>query len=246
MSHTSAASRSSVGRRRPPSGVLVGLALAAGFLWAPVWVTGGRLGTNPFDDGPIRTLARSELTAWLGSGRDTLGADLARAVTDWRLFHMVKAVLALMLLAVALACVRRLGQAVSRRLAGATALAALIALAANVQGAITPLASLASFGPIRIGGGNDPTAALATELTGSLAWPLLLEDFTRFHVTMAIIAVIATLGLGVLTARALVRRRTTATVSRGLMALAWALIAAANVSTALAPASALLAALASR
>lgn len=137
---------------------------------------------------------------------------LAELTARWREFHVVKAALAGLLVLVLVGLTSRLRQAVEAagpgRQRGALIaayggvvgwlLGALTVLLANVQGAMAPLASVASLLPAAGGTGElggvlaglrraveaDPPPA------GGLAEDLL-GDFTRYHAVLAVLAAVA-------------------------------------------------------
>lgn len=198
------------------------------------------------------------------------GSALAQLVAYWQGFHVVKAVAAALLLAVLVVLLfdvwcryvaaARLGR---RRALGAfgvlgalASLVALLILVANIQGAVAPLSSVVSFLPTD---GSDPAVVatideISAELrsgTTTSVHHALVSDFRLYHAAMVVSAGLTTVLLlaGGIT---LWRRRsrnenndrglhaTAATVMLAL-ALAFGVVAAANLSTVIDPASALLA-----
>ena len=168
----------------------------------------------------------------------------------WRGFHLVKAVLGAALLGVAVLATmgsgRRNGVLVRRvrRLAGAgLAAIALVVTLANIQGAMTPLASVLSLLP------DDPDSttlrlvvpALRADLEDGAAGPLtvaLLRDFSTYHLVLAVLAGMTALGLAALGVTGWRRARLVAGFLVG-GAVGAAVVAAANVGTALDPGPAL-------
>ena len=213
---------------------------------------------------------RPAFVDYWAAGQPKPGSALAQVVAYWQGFHVVKAVAAALLLAVLAALLLDLwgrwigaGRSGRRRALGALgvlgALASLVALlmvVANIQGAVAPLSSVVSFLPTD---GSDPAVAatigeISAELrSGSTTSVLdaLVSDFRVYHAAMVVSAGLTTVLLlaGGIT---LWRRRsrsqhnerrlyvTTATIMLAL-ALAFGVVAAANLSTVIDPASALLA-----
>lgn len=213
---------------------------------------------------------RPAFVDYWAAGQSKPGSALTQVVAYWQGFHVVKAVAAALLLAVLAALLLDLwgrwigsGRSGRRRALGALgalgALASLVALlmvVANIQGAVAPLSSVVSFLPTD---GSDPAVAatigeISAELrSGSTTSVLdaLVSDFRVYHAAMVVSAGLTTVLLlaGGIT---LWRRRsrsqhnerrlyvTTATIMLAL-ALAFGVVAAANLSTVIDPASALLA-----
>jgi hypothetical protein len=141
---------------------------------------------------------------------------------------------------------------------GATAAVSLLVVVANLQGAAAPLSSVLGVLPLA-----DPGAALAPAVEqarqavgGGVSTPaaeLLRADFVRYHAVMAVLGAAVVVALVGGAAALWRRRRTTAWALRSrrrvlvtgsagllLLAAAFALVTAANVSTALSPSAALL------
>jgi len=167
----------------------------------------------------------SGFVAYWRAGTGSLGSGLQTAVDFWARFHIIKAVLAAVLLAVlvplgsriwgAYATAPRRGRRLLLAVTGVfhagIALLALLVLVANIQGAIAPLSS--ALGLMSVG---DPGPALA-DVTGqvrdgldagqqSAALDLLVRDFTVYHAAMAGVGTMVTVGL-LVAAVILVRRR---------------------------------------
>lgn len=206
------------------------------------------------------------------AGTGELPADLAEAVDFWARFHVVKAVLAAALLAVLVALGPRVlarwsrAQSIPQRLLAAlvvlvhvsVAVLALLVVVANLQGAVAPLSSV--LGLMAVTGSDPELAATTAEVRHALATgqrtpalDALIADFTTYHVVMAWLGGVVTIGL-VVTAVLLWRRRarrprTERRLRRLVLALAGAalvlagffgIVTAANVGTAARPAPALL------
>jgi hypothetical protein len=195
---------------------------------------------------------------------------LAKIVDYWFRFHLVKAVIAALLLGVLVALAVHVWRAFLRTgrpavlapagvLVTTLALFAAAAMMANVQGAVAPFASLLPMlldgpadGPLtltleqirdRLASSTDPTPA-----------PLeaMISDFVAYHVALAVIAAIGAVVLSIASVVSW-RRFRSADSSRqrrllgsfgvlaSVLVLAVLVVTAANVSTAVDPAPALLA-----
>ncbi len=166
---------------------------------------------------------RADLSRPLGDS-----AALAELTAVWREFHLLKAVLAglLVLALVGLAsAVRHSAEAAGggrRRWSTLSAyggvvlwlLGALTVLLANVQGAVAPFASVASLLPSGRGSGalggvlGDLRAAMVAEpaSAGGVLAAQLLGDFTVYHAVFAVLAGVTGAALAVLAVRAVWRR----------------------------------------
>ncbi|GAB3406690.1 hypothetical protein [Flindersiella endophytica] len=159
------------------------------------------------------------------SGRRELTPNLARLVDYWFRFHVVKAVIAAVLLVVLVrlgvlawkACLRAGDSKAGRRVALASggvlvtmlALLSLVIVIANVQGAVAPLTSLLTLLPV--GAAHGELAAtldqvrqrLADHLSaGHLPTPaleLMIGDNARYHLVVAVLATtLAVVCIGIL------------------------------------------------
>ncbi len=153
---------------------------------------------------------------------------------------------------------RRWGLALLGVAASAVAVVSLLLVVANLQGAVAPLSSVLGVLSFATPGGSlESVVEQARQVLGSgastPATDVLRADFVRYHAVMAVLGTVVTLAL-IAGAVALWRRRTHATRARrswrrvlgaggaGLLLLAgaFALVTAANISTALHPSAALL------
>lgn len=189
------------------------------------------------------TLSRTFVAGFEGFWAGEAGATLNRAVDYWASYHLYKALFAALLVVVLFLLARRLydrGAWVRAVAAGALGTFAVLLVMANVQGMLAPFAAL--FPRLA---GTDIAAQVSDNL-GSAQGEVMLADFSRFHLVLAICAVVAALGflaLGfVILRRKQGPRRTLAAGSFTVMVLL-GLIAAVNVVTALQPAPALVGAL---
>lgn len=255
----------------------LGAALAAAFVLVPPAVATTTFGGELHGRQQLARAARTAFLEYWTSGQRAYSPALDQVVESWSRYHVVKAVMAALLLVVLVRLAQVIGHAppgsrLVRRIVHTSAGAVVAGLAgfsalllmANVQGAVAPFASLlpvvadGATGPVAVA--LDEAGATLTEGTGSEAWtaPLdaMLADFTRYHLAMAGLAGAATAAL-VATAVLVRRRRTGASAgvphARRVLVPAWllatsgalatALLAAANLSTAAHPAVALATAL---
>ncbi|WP_086822597.1 hypothetical protein [Streptomyces sp. NRRL B-24572] len=256
------------------------LALVAAFVLAPRT----RAASGPGDDfgeaGELAGAFREAFVAYWNSGERALSPDLDRIVDHWFRYHLAKAVIAAMALIVLVVlgvllwkaflkadgpgAGRRLSLAAAGVLATLLALLSLAAVAANIQGATAPFASLLPMLPTGASDGEvaDVLARIRRDLAvvpraGDQEPPALdvmIGDFARYHVAMAVIAAIVAVGLVVLGVSAWRRFRRTEPADRrarrtlgsfGVLAVLASLfaivVAVANTSTAVDPRPALLA-----
>jgi hypothetical protein len=259
--------------------VAVAVALAAAFVVAPPVLAGLRSGGELDGERRLAGAFRAEFVPYWHAGGPAFPPGLQRLVDYWVRYHVVKAVLAAALLVVLVAlgvliwtAVLRAGglRAATRVALGSAgvlvttlALCSLALVMANVQGAVAPFASLL---PMLTG---DPTDAGLThtlaqvrqELADSRnpgahvrpAVEVMVGDFSRYHLAMAVIAAIVAVGLAALAVlawrragtRPADRRTQRALRSFGvlstLFSLAATVVVVANTTTAADPTPALLA-----
>jgi hypothetical protein len=242
--------------------------LLAPFPVASVWPGGGYPNRTALVDAVSSGFVRQ-----MSAGSGLIGPDLARPVDFWARFHVIKAVLAAALLLVLVPLGSRTWREYTRAsrprrrlVVGAllgveapTAALAILIVMANVQQAVAPLSSALGLLPI---GRPDPVLAeTITQVRHGLrsgarspALELLVHDFVVYHLVMACLAPVVTVGL-VVAAVLLWRARSRMTGARhrgrGILALAvvvvgvssvfFAVLTAANVSVTARPAPALLA-----
>jgi hypothetical protein len=233
--------------------VLGGLAaaLVAAFVAAPA-----RLAASPTTDfAGQRELTDGVRTAFVGywrSGERAYTPQLREVVDYWFRFHVVKAVVAGLLLVIFVALgvhffrafvrtrERRPVLAVGGGVATVLAVFSLAVVMANIQGAVAPFASLL------------PMVADGDPVPGSPPYDVMVSDFARYHAVMAVISTVVTVAL--LAAGVLLWRRFSATDHRrtrrvlgsfaalsAVVAVAVAVVAVANATTAVDPEPALLA-----
>ncbi|MEU7903351.1 hypothetical protein [Actinoplanes sp. NPDC049118] len=258
-------------------GVLAGLAavLVAAFVLAPAPLAAIRPGGGFADQGHLAGSLRAAFAEYWRSGDRAFATGMESVVDYWLRYHLVKAVTAALLCAVLAALGVRLWKAYARdarpgpgrraALASAGVVVTMLALfslamvMANVQGSVTPFASLL---PMLVDGPGSGEASATLEqvrqqlASGGPASPALqamIDDFARYHLAMAVIAGIVAAGLAALsvllwrrfagTAHTELRtRRVLASfgVVTALLPLLVGLIAVANTTTAVDPAPALL------
>ncbi|MFI2736822.1 hypothetical protein [Streptomyces sp. NPDC018711] len=197
--------------------------------------TGGGLGEKE----ALAAALREAFVAYWRSGERGFPPDLDRVVTYWFRYHVAKAVIAALLLAVLVALGVLLWKAFLKSplgagkgfafatagvLATALALLSLAAVTANVQGAAAPFASLLPMLPTGATEG-EPADALdrirqslaAAPGAGDQVSPALdvmIGDFARYHEAMAVIAAAVAVGLIALSVLSWRRFRRTAPADR--------------------------------
>ncbi|MGW6917834.1 hypothetical protein ACWGB8_29015 [Kitasatospora sp. NPDC054939] len=253
-------------------------ALVAAFVEAPR--TLASTGSSAFADRSdlADAVRRSFVAHWSSGGRE-LSPDLANVVDYWSRYHVAKAVIAAVLLVVLAVLARVLwrgflgagGRGAGGRAALASAavlvtglaLFALVVVMANVQGAVAPYASLLPI--LAVGAADGELAGTLDQVRQRLAesqsgggapdaLAVMVGDFARYHVAMAVIAAVVALALGAASAVAWRRFARTGRQDRrarrllasagavsALLAAAVAVVAVANTTTAADSAPALLA-----
>ncbi|KAF0845490.1 hypothetical protein [Nocardia caishijiensis] len=234
------------------------VALAVAFVVAPPLIAGWLPGAGFADEAALRTGFRSAFVTYWQAGQAEFTPALRATVDYWSAYHVVKAVVAalwsIVLVALGVLLWRSSLRAVGAKrtmfaVAGVIATLVLaiaaVAVLANIQGAVTPFASLL---PMAIDGAPDgELAAVLTEVgqalaghpDGPAALAVMVEDFARYHVAMAVLAAVASaalLGLGVVlwrhregSAGRVVRAYALAAVVVGVL---FVVVAVANVTTA--------------
>ncbi|MCA2207107.1 hypothetical protein [Nocardia rosealba] len=238
------------------------IVLAVAFVLAPPVVAGWLPGADFADEHALRAGFRSAFVTYWQAGQAEFTPELQAAVDYWFWYHLVKAAVAFLwsIVLVALGVMlwrSSLGTRQPKRTMFAVAgvittlvlAVAGVAVLANIQGAVTPFASLL---PMAVDGAADaPPAGVLTEVGqglesysgGPAPLEVMVEDFARFHVAMAVLAAVASaglLGLGVV----LWRRRAGAAgrvlgayaLAAAALGLLFAVVTVANVTTALDPA----------
>ncbi|GGN52128.1 hypothetical protein GCM10010109_92850 [Actinoplanes campanulatus] len=251
--------------------VPAGLAVAFGvaFVVAPAPVAALRPGRGFADQAHLAGQLRVAFAEYWQSGDGPFSPSMAGVVDYWLRYHLVKAVTAALLFAVLAVLGVRLWTAFTRgasRLAAAgvvvtmSAVFSLALVMANVQGSVSPFASLLPMLVDGPGSGADGVtlAQVRQQLAaGGRASPplqVMIDDFARYHAAMAVIAALVAAGLaafGVLlwrrfTGTAPAERRTRRVLASfgvltGLLLLVAGVIAVANTTTVVDPAPALLA-----
>ncbi|QBS46541.1 hypothetical protein DMB37_38530 [Nocardia sp. CS682] len=194
--------------------VALAVGLVAAFIAAP-----GKLaanGSSDFgDESSLRATLRVAFVEYWGSGDRDFPPALSNVVDYWFRYHVVKALIAAVLLVVLGALAVLLwraflsGRRNSLAFASAGALVTLLALGssvlvmANIQGAVAPFSSLL---PLLTAGAPDGALAdtldqIRLQLADSLsaggrtppALDAMIGDFARYHLAMAVIAAVAAL-----------------------------------------------------
>ncbi|MFD6392033.1 hypothetical protein [Nocardia sp. NPDC060259] len=229
------------------------------------WGSEGGIG----DEGELRGALRVAFVGYWSSGAGEFSPALDDVVEYWFRYHVVKALIAVVLLGVLVALASVLWKAVGRTSdlkrgrrivlgvagAGVTvfALVALVAVMANVQGAVAPYASLLpmlfdeAVGPELAGTLEDVGRQLAAwEGSGaSPALDVMIDGFTRYHVVMAVIAAVVAVGFAVASVVLWKRRAGRSSGKRrvlagsGVLAVVFLVVAVANTTTVADPVPAL-------
>ncbi|MEN4479634.1 hypothetical protein [Mycolicibacterium cosmeticum] len=185
------------------------------------------------------------LDYWAADTRN-LTAGLSVLTDFWFRFHLVKAVLAALLVPVFIAlawrCRRaapwgrwwRAGAAFGGAVSVGLAVLSLLAVMANVQGVVAPLSSLLPMVPDEVR--SKFGGALRAGAQEPAALPVLIGDFSRYHAAMAVVAGLVAAGLIV---AAVYWRRTRGGVCAAVLACGVVVIGVANTMTALDPVPAL-------
>ncbi|GAA2575750.1 hypothetical protein GCM10010399_01630 [Dactylosporangium fulvum] len=213
--HSSAVPSRSAGRALTTL-VALAAALVAAFVVAPATLAAGGSDGGLAGKRHLTEAVRAAFVEYWRSGERDLSPGLERVVDYWFRYHVAKAVIAAILLIVLVAIGVRLwkaflrggGLAAGRRVALASAgvLVTMLALfssvivMANVQGAVAPLASLL---PMLADGATDGALAdTLAQVTQRLAdaqsaggqtppaLQVMISDFARYHVAMAVVAAI--------------------------------------------------------
>ncbi len=250
------------------------MALGAAFVIAPRTLAGGGFA----DEHDLREGFRVAFVEYWSSGAEEFSPGLERAVDYWFRYHVAKAVIAALLLGVLVALgvllwkafLRAGGVGVGRSAALASAgvlvtmlaLFSLVIVMANIQGAVAPFSSLLPMLTSSAAEGellvtlDQVRQRLADSLYAGGGTPLALEvmisDFSRYHVAMAVIAAIVAvvlIGLSVVLWKRFARtpdgrtRRVLGSfgVVSAVLSVAVIVVAVANTTTVADPAPALLA-----
>lgn len=192
------------------------VALGAAFVLAPAVLASSAPGGGYAGQPALITAVRTTFIEYWNSGRRAYPPDLARLLDYWTRYHIAKAAIAALLLAVLVILAARLWRALlsaarltpvrGAALALSGALAALLAVGSmvlvvvNIQGAVTPLSSALSMLPL----GSPDTQlshAVGQVKQGLAAYPgtgrtapalqVMVSDFGLYH------AVVVALGAAV-------------------------------------------------
>ncbi|WP_329072044.1 hypothetical protein [Streptomyces sp. NBC_01429] len=281
MSSSVATSRSAgVSGRTLAVLVALAVALVAAFFVAPGRLASSGTGSGLVDEHHLGKAFRAAFVGYWSSGDRGFSPDLESVVDYWFRYHVAKAVIAALLLTVLVALgvllwkafLRAGGLGAGRRaaLAAGGIFAAMLGLLssvvvmANIQGATAPFASLFPMLVVRTADGeladtlDQVRQRLAEPQSAGARTPpaltVMISDFSRYHVVLAVLAAIAAvvlIGLSVLLWKRFARtgagsdRRTRRVVGSfgvlsALLSLALIVVAVANTTSAADPAPALL------
>lgn len=190
--------------------------LAAAFVLAPRMLAGNRPGGGYFDQRSLVATAGEAFIGYWSSGDEEFSPALETLVDYWFRYHLAKAVIAAILLAVLgalgvllwraflragdLGAARRAAVAGAGVLVTTLALVSLVLVMANLQGALAPFSSLVSLLPAGDTDGQlaDTLSEVREHLAGvpgagdrtTPALDVMLQDFSRYHAVMAVIAAV--------------------------------------------------------
>jgi hypothetical protein len=258
--------------------VTLGVVLVAAFVVAPRTLAASWSGGGFDDERDLTQALREAFVEYWRSGDRDFSPGLQRVVDYWFRYHVAKAVIAAMLLIVLVALgvllwkafLRAGGLGAGRRAALASAgilvtmlaLFSLAAVMANVQGAVAPFASLLPM--LAVGATDGELADTLDQVRRRLAdsqsadgrnppaLEVMISDFSRYHVALAVVAAIVAvvlIGVGVVLLKRFARtgssdRRTRRVlgsfgVLSALVSLVVIVVVVANTTTAADPAPAL-------
>jgi hypothetical protein len=172
--------------------LVVAVAAGPGVLAGPL--TGAHLTV-----GELPSTTGAGFDRWLLSGHGALDVRLSSAVTFWRAFHVVKAVLsAALMCSVALlwraastsavapeARVQRVAHPLAGMLGAPMVALSVLLVIANVQGAAAPLSSLLTLLPTDATPGIEGLRAQIASGRESPAASVLIGDFRTYHAALA-------------------------------------------------------------
>ena len=235
----------SLGRHRRPwtsapgsaLALLAGLAVALGaaFVLAPAVLAASAPGGGYAGQPALITAVRTTFIEYWNSGRRAYPPDLARLLDYWTRYHIAKAAIAALLLAVLVILAARLWRALlsaprltpvrgaaltlSWALAALLAVGSAVLVVANIQGAVTPLSSALSMlplgshdAPLRHAVGQVKQGLAVYPGTGGRTAPALqvmVSDFGLYHAVVVGLAAAVTLILIVMSAVSWRRRART-------------------------------------
>ncbi|WP_235619049.1 hypothetical protein [Embleya scabrispora] len=197
-----------------PLAVLVGavVALIAALFVVPPVLAEHIAGDGSVDQDNLAASFRAAFVEYWGAGRRDFTPGMDRAVDYWFRFHVVKAVIAAILLVVVVALGmlvwraflrardlgtgRRAGLAAAGVFVTMLGAGALATTMANIQGAVAPFSSLLTLLPSGAAEGElgetlrqvrEGLDAPASERTPP-ALDLMIDDFARYHAALAVVA----------------------------------------------------------
>ncbi|MFE1592776.1 hypothetical protein [Nocardia sp. NPDC058705] len=188
-------------------GALVGLAgaLIAAFVLAPRLLA-NQAGADFGGEDDLRHAFGAAFVDYWHSGTREFTAELANIVDYWFRYHLAKAVLAALLLAVLVTLAvllwrrfmaaggtgTRVALAASGGVATVLALCSLVLVLANAQGTVAPFASLLPMAT------DEVRAEVGQRLADGTRTPPLdamIDDFARYHLAMAVLAAVTAASL---------------------------------------------------
>jgi hypothetical protein len=193
------------------------VALGAAFVLAPAVLASSAPGGGYAGQPALITAVRTTFIEYWNSGRRAYPPDLARLLDYWTRYHIAKAAIAALLLAVLVILAARLWRALlsaarltpvrgaalalSGALAAVLAVGSAVLVVANIQGAVTPLSSLLSMLPL----GSPDTQlshAVGQVKQGLAAYPgtgrtapalqVMVNDFGLYHAVVVGLAAAVT------------------------------------------------------
>ncbi|MEV6219042.1 hypothetical protein [Nocardia sp. NPDC051833] len=202
------------------------------------WGSEGGIGS----EGELRRALRVAFAGYWSSGDGEFSPALNDVVEYWFRYHLVKGLIAVVLLGVLAVlaavlwdavgrdsdagCVRRLVLGTAGAVVTLFAVLALLAVMANAQGAVAPYASVLPMlfddpvGPELAGtlAEVNQQLAVSAEVGSSPALEVMIDDFTRYHVAMVVISSVVAVGFGIATMVLWTRRAGKSSGERAVLA----------------------------
>jgi len=191
------------------------------------------------DQGTLVGAVKEGFVRYWAAGQADYSPELGSVVDYWFRFHVAKAAISAVLLAVLVALgmlvwraflrsegVRRAGLAVAGSVVSGAGLLSLLVVVANVQGAVAPFTSVLTMLPTGAHAGSGVYGSTLDQVRAGLGRPEsappalaeMIDDNVRYHVSMVVIA--GVMAVAFLIASVLVWRRfarTTERRARGLL-----------------------------
>jgi len=171
------------------------------------------------DQGTLVGAVKDGFVRYWAAGQADYSPELGSVVDYWFRFHVAKAAISAVLLAVLVALgtvvwrvflrsegVRRAGLAVAGSAVGGAGLLSLLVVVANVQGAVAPFTSALTMLPTGAHSGSGVYGSTLDQVRTGLESPdsappalgVMIDDNVRYHVTMAAISGVMVAGFVVL------------------------------------------------